>query len=338
LSQVSIQNERWDFCAGILPAVSRSFALIIPQCPEPIDRALCAGYLICRLADTVEDEPALSDAQRAALYDALLTAVDAPDEPSGAESFRRAWPAAPPGEYGRLVEGTDRVVAAFASLPVEIRAPIRTCVHEMVAGMRRTRPVLHRDHIAFICGDMAELEQYCHYVAGTVGVMSTALFETRLKPPAFVATAGWREDGRRLGLGLQMTNIIKDCRVDAERRVSFIPPEYVEPGSTGYAISRAAGRGLFARCIDHLDSGLRYTLAVPGDEGGIRTFLLGSLLPAIATLEVAAPGTQTHPKIDRAAMQEIFDCIGRNLKDNRALQAWYDDHRQRTLGLVGLPA
>jgi len=322
----------------MLPEVSRSFALIIPQCPEPIDRALCAGYLICRLADTVEDESSLSDAQRAQLYDRLLAAVDAPDEPSGAESFRRAWPAVPPDEYGRLVEGAALVIAAFASLPTGMRGPIRTCVHDMVAGMRRTRPVLHRDNVAFICADMADLEQYCHYVAGTVGIMSTALFETRLKPPRFVATAEWRENGRRLGLGLQMTNIIKDCRVDAQRGVSFIPPQYVDQDLAGCAISRSAGSGLFARCIDHLDAGLRYTLAVPDDEGGIRTFLLGSLLPAIATLEVAAVDTQVHPKIDRAKMQEIFDCISRNLKDNRALRAWYDSHRQRVLGLLGLPA
>lgn len=334
MKRTSAQSDCWKFCADILPAVSRSFALIIPRCPEPIGRALCVAYLICRLADTVEDEASLTDSQRAMLYDALLAAVDVPERREPAESFRSAWPVVPADEYGRLVEGTVMVLAAFASLPAAMRGPIRTCVRDMVAGMRRMRPVSYHENVAFFCADMAGLEQYCHYVAGTVGIMSTALFETRLKPPAFAADAQWREDGRRLGLGLQMTNILKDCRVDAQRGVSFIPPECVEFGPAGYAIARHAAVALFGRCIDHLDAGLRYALAVPRAESGIRAFLLGSLLPAIATLEVAASGTQPHPKIDRAKMQEIFDCLDRSLADNAALQAWFDDHRRRTLQLL----
>jgi farnesyl-diphosphate farnesyltransferase len=334
LSQSALQNECWGFCAGILPAVSRSFALIIPQCPEPIDRALCVAYLICRLADTVEDELALTDSQRSLLYDALLMAVDRPEEIRLAEAFTRAWPSLPPDDYGRLVEGTALVVAAFASLPAEIRSPIRTCVHDMIAGMRRMGVVLRREGVAFMCADMTGLEQYCHHVAGTVGIMSTVLFETRLTPAGFQATDGWREDGRRLGLGLQMTNIIKDCRVDARRGVSFIPAEYVGLGPAGYDLSREGRAGVIGRCVEHLDAGLRYTLAVPHNEGGIRTFLLGSLLPAIATLEVAAPGTELHPKIERAKMHEIFDCVRENLGNDAALQAWYDDHRQRTLAAL----
>jgi farnesyl-diphosphate farnesyltransferase len=334
LSQSALQNECWGFCAGILPAVSRSFALIIPQCPEPIDRALCVAYLICRLADTVEDELALADSQRSLLYDALLAAVDRPEEASLSESFVRAWPAVPADDYGRLVEGAALVVGAFASLPAEIRSPIRACVHDMIAGMRQTRVVLNREGVAFFCADMADLERYCHHVAGTVGIMSTVLFETRLKPAGFGVTDQWRENGRRLGLGLQMTNIIKDCRVDAGRGVSFIPAEYVEFGPTGYSLGREARAKLIGRCIEHLDAGLRYSLALPHTEGGIRTFLLGSLLPAIATLEVAAPGAELHPKIERAKMHEIFDCIRDNLDNDAALQAWYDDHRQRTLATI----
>ncbi len=99
-------------------------------------------------------------------------------------------------------------------------------------------------------------------------------------------------------------------------------------------LRRDLGAGLFERCIEHLDAGLRYTLAVPCGEWGIRTFLLGSLLPAIATLEVAAPGTETHPKIDRARMLEIFDHIKRNVADDEALRGWYSECRLRTMRVV----
>src|ERR1700692_4577865 len=44
----------------ILPHVSRTFALTIPQLPAPLRTPVTNAYLLCRIADTIEDEPALS--------------------------------------------------------------------------------------------------------------------------------------------------------------------------------------------------------------------------------------------------------------------------------------
>src|ERR1700720_3859543 len=44
----------------ILPHVSRTFALTIPQLPQGLRSAVTCAYLLCRIADTIEDEPALS--------------------------------------------------------------------------------------------------------------------------------------------------------------------------------------------------------------------------------------------------------------------------------------
>ncbi|HXN09990.1 MAG TPA: squalene/phytoene synthase family protein, partial [Steroidobacteraceae bacterium] len=44
----------------ILPHVSRTFALTIPQLPPALRTAVTNAYLLCRIADTIEDEPALS--------------------------------------------------------------------------------------------------------------------------------------------------------------------------------------------------------------------------------------------------------------------------------------
>ena len=63
----------------ILPHVSRTFALTIPQLPDALRVAVTNAYLLCRIADTIEDEPALSPAG-----DARVPASDS----------RRWWPAA----------------------------------------------------------------------------------------------------------------------------------------------------------------------------------------------------------------------------------------------------
>lgn len=325
-------TEHWAFCDAILPDVSRSFALIIPQCPAPIDRALCVAYLLCRIADTVEDDANLELPQREILYDTLLEALDATDRVG---AFLSAWPHAPEEECDRLVRGLRHVLTAYRSLPETMRVPIRQCVRDMVAGMRSVKAVDERNGVTFMCRDLPELDRYCHHVAGTVGIMSTALFETRLGEARFTPSPAWRENGRRLGLGLQMTNIIKDCRVDARRGVSFIPASFATFTDDGYDLARDRRSELFGHAVSHLDAAFAYIEAVPADETGIRTFLLGSFLPAIATLEVAAGGTQFHPKISRTKMNEIFACISGDLADNAALRRWYRHHRERTLTLSG---
>ena len=40
-----------------LLGVSRSFALTIPMLPEPLEDYIANAYLLCRIADTVEDDP-----------------------------------------------------------------------------------------------------------------------------------------------------------------------------------------------------------------------------------------------------------------------------------------
>lgn len=337
--------DAWAFCERILVDVSRSFALIIPECPPPIDRALCVGYLLCRIADTVEDEEHLTPPQRETLYDGLLRAIDATSTSAttaasvtkGAATdrtldFVHAWPLRPEGSYGHLIEGTHHVLIAYADLPAWCRPPLAQCVHDMIAGMRSMHPLETRHELSFYCGDLAGLDQYCHHVAGTVGIMSTALFEHHLGP-RFNATPAWREQGRRMGLGLQMTNIIKDACVDALRGVSYIPARFVDFTGNTARLSATGRSTLITHTIAHLDEAIAYILAIPRDEQGLRTFLLGSVLPAIATLNVAARTDQLAPKIDRAEMLDLLAFIANHVADDDAIKTHYMKRRNETLAL-----
>src|SRR6202034_408428 len=61
----------------ILPHVSRTFALTIPQLPPRLGIAVTNAYLLCRIADTIEDEPALSPAETLAFLDRFKAVVAA---------------------------------------------------------------------------------------------------------------------------------------------------------------------------------------------------------------------------------------------------------------------
>jgi farnesyl-diphosphate farnesyltransferase len=49
-----------DYQSDILVHVSRTFALTIPELPAGLRETVTCAYLLCRIADTIEDEPTLS--------------------------------------------------------------------------------------------------------------------------------------------------------------------------------------------------------------------------------------------------------------------------------------
>jgi hypothetical protein len=66
------------FCEAILPHVSRTFAIGIRVLPGTLGRAVLTAYLICRIADTVEDAPGMTPDEKGPLFDALLACFDGP--------------------------------------------------------------------------------------------------------------------------------------------------------------------------------------------------------------------------------------------------------------------
>jgi len=74
---------------------------------------------------------------------------------------------------------------------------------------------------------MADLEVYCHKVAGVVGMLAALLFG--FQNPATL------EYAQKLGLAFQMTNIIRDVREDVFRGRIYLPKEDLDQFHLSYA-------------------------------------------------------------------------------------------------------
>ena len=62
LEQQLQQNEEVDkkmFCELVFPQVSRTFAVNVVRLPQPLQFHVLIAYLLCRIADTIEDNPEL---------------------------------------------------------------------------------------------------------------------------------------------------------------------------------------------------------------------------------------------------------------------------------------
>jgi farnesyl-diphosphate farnesyltransferase len=271
----------------LLPGVSRTFALTIPQLPDELRGVVTNAYLLCRIADTIEDEVALSpeDKHRFSEWFVDVVAGRRPAAPFASALEPKLSASTLEAERVLICE-TPGVIAVTVSFSPRQRAALERCVRIMCDGMPRFQRTANLGGLA----DVQELDSYCYYVAGVVGEMLTELFcayspeierqRERLSPLAV-----------SFGLGLQMTNIIKDIWDDRRRGVSWMPRDIF--GRSGVELERLSpGDRRMVAPLDevigiahqHLRDALAYTMAIPGRETGIRRFLLWALGLAVLTL------------------------------------------------------
>src|SRR6185312_13974064 len=120
----------------ILVHVSRTFALTIPQLPGELRRSVTTAYLLCRIADTIEDEAALSAAKKLHYLSAFSRVVtgEAEPEPLAAELSPQLSEHTLPHERD-LIANLARVIRVCRSLPPRAQHAIGRCVEIMCVGM-----------------------------------------------------------------------------------------------------------------------------------------------------------------------------------------------------------
>ena len=282
-------REAERYCLEALPAASRTFALSIRALRGELRRAVLAAYLVCRIADTVEDAPGIPADDKARLLERLLACLD---DPAAAAAFAREA-AAVKGEaaHVRLLGRADQVFALYAALPPRTRGVVARWAGEMIRGMRAF--VLRYPHGIRI-QTLEEYREYCYYVAGTVGYMLTDLWHEHSRLVGDATHRVLRERCRAFAEALQTVNILKDVAQDAERENSIYIPEraLLRHGSSHATLlspghrrqNEAALAEIVALARQNLDEALAYLTDLPRRALTIRIFCVLPLLFAHATL------------------------------------------------------
>jgi len=312
-----------EWCHETVQGVSRTFALTIDVLDEPMSDHICLGYLLCRVADTIEDAGHIPPEPQAELLHTYDDALD-PDAETDIEAFRAdidQWlPEADERSADwRVVAEAPRVVATFEQFPADIQAAIIPPVRELVEGM-----AMFVDRHASAGGlridSRDELEEYCYYAAGTVGNLITNLL-TRGE-----ITADRRQHlydtAVEFGLLLQLVNISKDVYDDyTEENNVYLPAEWLaDEGVDQEAVvepeNRDAAAEVVGRTASHAQSFLAdaegYLKAMPLSHGNTLAAWGVPFLLAVGTLRelTANPEdalTERGVKIDR---QEVFAVMG----------------------------
>jgi farnesyl-diphosphate farnesyltransferase len=155
----------------------------------------------------------------------------------------------------------------------------------------RARP----DHLEALAS-LEELDRYCYYVAGTVGHLLTELFALHHPRLTKKHYAKLKALSTSFGLGLQLTNIIKDVADDRQRGWSFVPKQLCSlAGTTPENLfsedvtrqSQLVMSLLIAKAKRHLKDALTYCTTLPRSAYRIRLFCLTPLFFAVRTLHKA---------------------------------------------------
>nr|D2K762.1 RecName: Full=Squalene synthase 3; Short=PgSS3; Short=SQS 3; AltName: Full=FPP:FPP farnesyltransferase SS3; AltName: Full=Farnesyl-diphosphate farnesyltransferase SS3 [Panax ginseng]ACZ71037.1 squalene synthase [Panax ginseng] len=184
-------EPHWAFCYSMLHKVSRSFGLVIQQLGPQLRDAVCIFYLVLRALDTVEDDTSISTEVKVPIVMAFHCHI-----------YDNDWHfSCGTKEYKVLMDEFHHVSNAFLDLGSSYKEAIEDITMRMGAGMAK-----------FICKEVETIDdydEYCHYVAGLVGLGLSKLFH-----------ASGAEDlatdslSNSMGLFLQKTNIIRDYLED----------------------------------------------------------------------------------------------------------------------------
>lgn len=315
-----------EWCHEAVDGVSRTFALTIDVLDEPMSSYICVGYLLCRVADTVEDANHLPPTEQAAIlrtYDALLD----PDDPTDVAAFmERVEPWIPAAEERsadwNVVAEAPRVLRAFERQPAAVREAIRPPVRELVSGM-----ALFVERYAEEGGlriqSREELEEYCYYAAGTVGKLITNLVcrdgvEDRTERRLY-------DTAESFGLLLQLVNISKDVHDDVhEENNVYLPADWLErEGVAQEAVCAEENvddsATVVRRTADHartfLDDAQRYLQAVPKTDGNRLAAWAIPYLLAVGTLRELSerPEDALSAKGVKISRQEVQAIVSRTL-------------------------
>jgi len=247
----------------LLKKLARTFALSLRILPASIRPALSLAYMLARASDSIADAATAPTFQRLALLRAL------PD------SFPEKSPdLGLTGDERDLVVRLPDLLKALDAMPAaaEIKDAWRVILRGQIFDLERFELSADGEPPQPLSPD--ELVEYTQLVAGSVGEFWTRLSFRHIPDYATKPLDEMLTLARTFGQGLQMVNILRDRRRDADLGRVYIPDERFYPemqrasklleAGQSYA-SAVKSRALRAACKLPLDLA-RQTLALVAEH------------------------------------------------------------------------
>ena len=337
-----------NYLSAQMNKVSRSFAVVVSVLEQPLRGYLSIAYLLCRVADNIEDCEFPLDWKKER-FSEFIHLLGNPSKAGKVLEYwdEVSWSGLTLDEENlmRFSAGRDlwNTYASIRSVEQEI---IQRWITVMADGMSHIGEVgyppafIEEQGVQLLAGKN-DYDDYCYLVAGTVGHMATELVIDYYNLNEEASNEALRTC-EACGRALQKTNILKDFMEDLERGISYLPGEWLREAD--YAPLRLEGARLdwkqmvFEDILSELNTATEHVLALPKHATGYRMATLLCLLPALQTNLLAAKRrdqlfTRNHTyKISRLAMSKcLLDARRMVQKDDQILA--YSQRMQAEVGM-----
>lgn len=197
----------------LLQLVSRSFALCIPRLPKKVRNEIGNFYLLCRYADSIEDSKAPHRKKRV-FFKRLARSLKNNDAIALRELNREVIHWVESENDKKLVKEFEGVFGAFQKFDKKSKKIAIRWLREMTSGMLK----YSKKEIE----NFLDLDSYCYYVAGTVGMYITEISDHKFQLNRYRELKSRCKD---FGLLLQKVNIIRDFSKDLAQGRVYWPKE-----------------------------------------------------------------------------------------------------------------
>lgn len=202
----------------LLKKLARTFALSLRILPASIRPALSLAYMLARASDTIADASTAPAFQRLALLRALPDSYPEKSPDLGLS-----------GDERDLVARLPDLLKALDALPdaAEIKEAWRVILSGQIFDLERFDPLAVGQTPKPLSPE--ELVEYTQLVAGSVGEFWTQMCFRHIPNYATNPLEEMLPLARTFGQGLQMVNILRDRRRDADSGRIYIPDERFYP-------------------------------------------------------------------------------------------------------------
>ena len=268
-------EQAYDHCQRVTRARAKNFYYAFRTLPARKRRAIYATYAFCRVCDDIADEDRPGDAKRQLMADTRRLLHESGN--------------------GALA---DQLFIALKDTSDSFGIPVRH-FEEIIEGVEMDLTLTRYQ-------SFDELREYCYRVASTVGLICIEVFGYS-DPRA-------RDYAIDLGLAMQLTNIIRDLKEDAQRGRIYVPQDEMarfrySEGELQDGVVNERFRSLMRFQVDrargYFETGRRLIPLLPLQSRACPAVLIGIYSSILDRIE-AADFDVFHDRIGLSTREKLF--------------------------------